>query len=108
MEPIRESSRERRIERALLVIEGLTYLHDDLVRKPDVELADGTIVHGGYEEKGFSSQAYRIAHAALGHCSAHDLEKHDGCNAWLEEIEEAEKALKELNIMDVEKILSPS
>jgi hypothetical protein len=97
MEPIRQSSRERRLERALLVIEGLTYLYDDAEEQPD----------GSYKT-GLPSQVYRIAHAALAYCCASDDSKHDGCNAWLDEIEEAEKALKELNILNVEKIVSPS
>lgn len=81
---IHQADRIERLERALLAIEGLTYLHPDL------------------EDK-LNGQIYSIAHAALGFC--------EGCKKGNEEktlsrIEEAEKALKELNIMDAERILS--
>jgi hypothetical protein len=80
---IHRADRIERLERALLAIEGLTYLHPDL-------------------EDELNGQIYSIAHGALGFCK--------GCtshgNKMLSEVERAEKALKDLNIMDAERILA--
>lgn len=75
-----QADRIERLERALLVIEGLTYLHPDL------------------EDK-LNGQIYTIAHGILGFCK--------GCSddKAISEIEKAEKLLKELNIVDVEQVL---
>jgi len=78
--PIDSADRIERLERALLAIEGLTYLHPDL------------------EDK-LNGQIYTIAHAALGFCQGCKERK----NLFV--IEDAEKALKELNIVDVERVL---
>ena len=80
---IRQADRLEQLERALLAIEGLTYLHPDL------------------EDK-LNGQIYTIAHGALGFC--HGCNKHG--NKMLDSIEEAENALKELNIVDVERVLA--
>jgi hypothetical protein len=82
---IHQADRIERLERALLAIEGLTYLHPDL------------------EDK-LNGQIYTIAHGALGFC--HGCAKHGTDDKMLSSIEEAEKALKELNIMDVERVLA--
>lgn len=82
---IQQADRLERLERALLAIEGLTYLHPDL------------------EDK-LNGQIYTIAHGALGFCRG--CASHGTDNKMLLEIEEAEKALKELNIMDVERVLA--
>ena len=79
---IHECGRLERLERALLVIEGLTYLQS--------------------EEDPFVSQIYCITHAALGFCGAKD--HHD--KTWLDIIPKLEQELKERKIIDVEKVLS--
>jgi hypothetical protein len=79
MIPIHDADRMERLERALLAIEGITYLHPDL------------------EDK-LNGQIYSIAHAALGFC--------EPCAHRLSVIEDAEKSLKELNIIDVERVLA--
>ena len=81
MKSIHEASREERLERALLAIEGLTFLQN--------------------EEDPFACQVYRIAHAASGRCGAAD--HHDA--TWLEEIESVEKMLSNANIMCIAKIM---
>ena len=89
MEPIAASSRQRRLERALVVLEGLTYFVDE---ETNVDPIDAEKL------REFVSQVYRIAHSALGHCK--------GCtfdSVWLNDIEKAEKTLTESNILDVDK-----
>ena len=78
LEPIKESTRERRMERALLVLEGLTIESDG----------------------GIASSVYRIAHAALGTCccGGHG-------DPWLAEIEQAERELIAAIFVDVERLL---
>jgi hypothetical protein len=87
VEPIRESSRVRRLERALLALEGATYLVNDLYQPTEEQY------------KTFVTQVYMISHSALGMCG--------GCgddSRWLEKIEELESVLKTMNILDVGKI----
>lgn len=79
MTPIRDADRLEKLERALLAIEGLTYLHPDL------------------EDK-LNGQIYTIAHSVLGFC--------ESCSDRLSTLEEAEVALKELNIIDIERVLA--
>lgn len=78
MNSIHECDRLERLERALLVLEGLTYLQDD--------------------EDPFATEVYEIAHAALGFCCSP--------KEWLNLISKHEDELKKANIMDVEKILN--
>jgi hypothetical protein len=82
---IKECSREERLERALLAIEGLTYCFDE----------------GGITAEDFSAKTYMIAHVAPNKCG----NPHED---WLLLIEEIEKSCKELNIYNVEKTLLKS
>ena len=84
MIPIHDADRIERLERALLAIEGLTYLHPDL------------------EDK-LNGQIYRIAHGALGFCQG--CASHGIGDKMFSSIEEVEKTLKELNVVDVERVL---
>jgi len=88
MTPIRECSSNERMLRALRVLEGLTYFLDDIM-----ETEPKTPVEH------FVHNVYMIAHSAAGKCKT--CRKGD----WLDKIEEYEKMLKEVNIMDVEKEL---
>lgn len=80
MNSIETCSREERLERALLAIEGLTYLCERI------------------EEDPFSSKVYMIAHAATARCKT----RHED---WLKEIENIEELCFKSNIMNVKKIL---
>ena len=78
MNSIKEASREERLERALLVLEGLTFLQDD------------------FDENPFVSTVYTVAHGATARC----------CNTFgTKKIEELEALLQEKKVMDVEKVL---
>lgn len=124
MESIKESDRVRRLERALLALEGLTFLdhydsflvdakygqhkHKSVVFGADalqqaIEKCDSCVVERvSVDDHPFVGSAYRISHAALGLCGA--ANHHD--ETWLDEIESTEASLKELNILDAEKALS--
>jgi len=74
---VKQCDRTERLERALLVIEGL-YL-----------AADGD---GGP----FADQVYEVAHAALGMCGNPHMD-------WLEQIDNLQDELKAANIVDIDK-----
>lgn len=154
MEPIAESNRLRRLERALLVLEGLTFTYVRVYavfrrntqsikdrayylweeagspagqdqffwEKAAAELTHSlrfyTTVHDEKDLKEFEgpeffvqkieffeddlpivSDMYRITHSALGFCSNPHAD-------WLKEIEDFEKMLKNLNLVDADKIFS--
>jgi beta-N-acetylglucosaminidase len=81
MEPIHTCNRIERLERALLVLEGLTFLQD--------------------EQNKFANDVYMIAHSALGFCT----EKSHIAD-WLKLVPKYEIELKEANIINVEEILN--
>ena len=83
MNSIYECDRVERLERALLVLEGLTFLQE-------------------HDETPFVSEVYQIAHAALGFCGAKD--HHD--KTWLGAIPKWEEILKEKKVINVEKVLN--
>lgn len=74
---VKQCGRMERLERALLVIEGL-YLAADMDGDP------------------FADQVYEVAHAALGMCG----NPHED---WLELIDRLQDDLKDANIVDVDK-----
>lgn len=84
MNSIHDCDRLERLERALLVLEGLTFLQEDDA------------------EDSFSSLVYQIAHTALGFCGAKD--HHD--KAWLDIIPYLENKLKEAKLINVERIIN--
>lgn len=96
MEPIQQAIPMRRLQRALLVLEGLTYMEDDRLFFDNAQKSAEP-----FKENKFVSDVYCIAHAALGMCGAR--EHHD--EQWLGKIEEYEKMLKEAGIIDVEESL---
>jgi len=77
-------SRERKMEKALLVIDGLSYLAEGDDPKTLKALID---------------EIYMISHAASGHCG----NPHED---WLAIMEDAIVRLKEMNIVDVDKTLN--
>lgn len=80
MTPIKECSREERLERALLVIESM-FCGDDM------------------EGDERASTVYMIAHAATGRCCQ------GGTNGnWLQLIEKCEKMAADNNIMHVDRV----
>lgn len=85
MKPIQKCSWEERLERALLVIEGLA-MHD-------VDLMEIAYLRKVME------QIYMVAHAGSGKC----CEGGNG-NPWLSKIDEIAKSLQENGFIDVEKI----
>lgn len=94
MESILESSQERRIKRALLVVEGLTFLYDDIQTYLVAKNEGVDALRASFNK--FVSEVYCIAHAALPDkdCGVH----YD----WLLTIEQHEALLKKMNIVDVE------
>jgi hypothetical protein len=97
MESIVETSELLRLKRAMLVIEGLTYIRDN-------ENTFLTIKNSGVEEvlrnfNTFVSEIYKISHCARFNTTSCYHED------WLIQIEKWEIILKELNIIDVEKYL---
>ncbi len=76
---VKQCDRLERLERALLVIEGL-YLASDL---------DGTP---------FADEVYEVAHAALGMCGNPHMD-------WLEHIDQLQDDLKDARIVDIDKII---
>ena len=85
MTPIKDMTTEDRMTRALLVIEGLTLEHD---------LADKKTL------KKIARDVYRIAHAATGKCCTGGV-----FDQFYKVQEDAEKFLKDANIMDVAKTM---
>jgi hypothetical protein len=95
------TNRERELERALLVIEGLA-----------MDAANDECGHPGRVPAGFTpekyvlnlqkiaSDAYCIAHAASGRCC-----KGGNGDKWVALTDEREAYLKEKNIIDVQNIL---
>ena len=89
MKPIRECEREERYLRTLIVIENIG---TDLARMDDKIPED--------EAKRylrFASDAYCMAHAAVGHCAPHD--------DWLNRIDEAQDQLCKANVVNTDKIV---
>lgn len=84
LKPINEVSKEERLERAILVIEGLC-----LCWPLDNSWNDS------------SNPFYRITHAALQKCNRNCPVMKDG----LYEIEEYEKKFKEERIIDIEEVI---
>jgi hypothetical protein len=72
--PLRECSREERLMRALLVIEGLTIEASDNDKR--------------------AAAVYRVAHTASGHCK----NPHED---WQAEWEQLEKELKSAGVVDI-------
>lgn len=85
MKPIHECDRLEVLERALLAIEGLTYLVDEMTSKEQNEK--------------INERVYCIAHAATAFCKANHKD-------WLNLIEETENTLREANIVDVGDVLN--
>ncbi len=98
LESIHNSSPERLMKRALLVLEGLSFMND--------ELTTTLILKNGGQEKlrkaydSFCTDVYIISHIAVKPKCAHNHPD------WFENIERLEKCLKELRIVDVEKCLN--
>jgi acetylornithine/succinyldiaminopimelate/putrescine aminotransferase len=80
MKPIAMADKIELLHRALIAIEGLTYL-------------DRELNHNILDE------IYNIAHVATGHCKAEHLD-------WLTKIEQAEECLKKNKICDPEQLLN--
>lgn len=90
---------KRDMERALLVIEGMTYWLDEPDGRTDGQVPVGRDpVRYIKALQEFHSDCYKIAHAASGHCCS-------GGNGdpWKELIEERVKQLKKTGIVDVNK-----
>lgn len=92
---------KRDMERALLVIEGMTYWLDEPEHQTDGEIPVGRDPKKYIKAlQEFHSDCYKIAHAASGHCCS-------GGNGepWMKLIDERVKQLKKTGVVDVQKEL---
>jgi len=100
MKSIRKETRLRRIERAMLVIEGLV-----IEECSDHFTSNGKAPAGWTETKYIAhlqrivSDIYCIAHASTGLCCE------GGNSKWIDMIPRLERALKKLGLIDVAKCL---
>lgn len=92
LKPISEECELRRLQRALLVIEGLTFVNDPLMFDNKESLEE---IRKRFSD--MNDELYIIAHSALDMCKGHEN--------WLSKIEQLEVTLNSLGIVNIEKVL---
>lgn len=90
---IKQEERARQLERGLLVIEGMTYLYQDL----DTYAKERGLAALVVRMQRFVDDVYEVAHASSGRCCKHP--------SFEKTIQTKIDNLKKLNIIDVEKLL---
>lgn len=98
MESILKSTKIRRLQRGMLVLEGITFLTDDVLTIDNAKKKGIDEVAERFRD--FINQVYRISHAALG--DLHECHKHH--EGWLIEIENLEKLLEHCQICKADRI----